>query len=186
MKERIQQQKKIPSEYTNLPQNLHEWLEINEPIPKEFLHKIEKVNYSGNIKNTILSVKQAMFTLYENDKRDSAKSFRDSRFTSLEKMIDRRMATCGSATKIVGVGLRTLGIPVKFIHGILGSQKKSFIKRVLLKNRHAWLEVYVPATKKWMSVDVTRPDFSLFPDAEKIKEYHNWDELRLDYQKRDF
>jgi hypothetical protein len=126
---------------------------------------------------------EGLLTLY-GDKKDKGKSFKDSRFTSLEKMMDRGMVTCGAMTEITGTALRKFGIPTKMIHGILESQKKSFIKSVLLKNRHSWLEIYVPKTKEWLPLDPTQNDFNLFPDAEKIKEYHDWDELKEDYKTR--
>ena len=173
------------SDYSNLEEGLNEWLEIKQDIPKEFWEKIKDINKENNLNLILLRIKQELFSFY-GDKRDKAKSFKDSRFTPLSEMLNRRMATCGSTTKIIGTVLRKFGIPTKMIHGILESQKKSFMKRVLLKNRHAWLEIYNPRTKEWLPVDITRNDFNLYKDAEKIKEYHDWEELKVDYEKGDF
>jgi len=174
-----------PSDYSNLEKDLSEWLEIKEDLPSEFWKKIKNANEEKNLKLMLSRIIEGLLTLY-GDKKDKGKSFKDSRFTSLEKMIDRGMVTCGAMTKITGTALRKFGIPTKMIHGILESQKKSFIKSVLLKNRHSWLEIYVPKTKEWLPLDPTQNDFNLFPDAEKIKEYHDWDELKEDYKKGNF
>lgn len=174
-----------PSDYVNLEKGLGEWLEIKEDIPKEFWEKIKDINKESNLNLMLLRIKQELFSFY-GDKRDKAKSFKDSRFTPMEEMINRGMVTCGSVTKIIGIVLRKFGIPTKLIHGILKSQRKSFIKRVVLKNRHSWLEIYNAKTKEWLPVDITRNDFSLYEDAEKIKEYHDWNELKVDYKKGNF
>ncbi len=174
-----------PYDYSNLKNDFSEWLKINEDLPESFWLKVKNTNEEKNIDSMIVKIKQELFSLY-GDKRDTAKSFQDSRFTPLSEMIERKMATCGSTTKIIGTVLRKFDIPVKFVHGILRSQQKSFFKRVLLKERHAWLEIYAPKTKEWVPVDLTRKDFSLYPDAIKIKEYHDWGELKGDYMKGNF
>jgi len=174
-----------PLGYSNLDKVFNEWLEIKEDLPEEFWEKLKDINKENNLNLILLRIKQELFSFY-GDKRDKAKSFKDSRFTSLKDMIDRGMVTCGSMTKIFATVLRKFGIPTKMVHGILESQKKSFIKSVLLKNRHAWLEIYNPETKDWISIDPTRNDFSLYPDAIKIKEYHDWSELKGDYDKGNF
>lgn len=173
------------SNYLNATEGFEEWLEIREDLPNVFWYKIKDINREQSLNSVLIQIKQELFSLY-GDKRDTAKSFKDSRFTPLAEMIQRGMATCGSATKIIGTALRKFGVPTKFVHGILGLQKKSFIKRVLFKERHAWLEIYIPKTNKWLPIDLTRKDFSLYPDAERIKEYHDWGELKDDYIKGNF
>jgi len=184
MKEKLTEIKS--SDYLQMEDGFSEWLKTNEDLPFEFWEKVKNINEEKNLNLMLLRIKQELFSLY-GEKRDNAKSFKDSRFTSLKEMLERKMATCGSVTKIIGIVLRKFGIPTKFIHGILRSQRKSFIKRVLLKNRHAWLEIYNIKTKEWLPIDVTRNDFSLYPDVEKIKEYHDWDELKeSDYKKGNY
>ena len=173
------------ADYFLLKDDYNEWLKNDEDVPLEFWEKVKNIKEEKNLNLMLLRLKQELFSFY-GEKRDTAKSFKDSRFTSLQEMLSRKMATCGSVTKIVGIILRKFGIPTKFIHGILESQKKSFIKRVLQKSRHAGLEIYDPKTKEWLPIDMTRSDFSLYPDAEKIKEYHNWGELKEDYKKGNF
>jgi len=173
------------SDYLNIKQGFDEWLEIKEDLPDMFWNKIKDINREQNLNLILVQIKQELFSLY-GDKRDIAKSFKDSRFTSLVDMIQRGMVTCGSSTKIIGTTLRKFGVPTKFVHGILGSQKKSFIKRVLLKERHAWIEIYIPKTNKWFPLDLTRKDLTLYPDAEKIKEYHDWIELKVDHDNGNF
>jgi len=172
-------------DYFGLQSDFRKWLKTREDIPLELWEKIKNVNKENNLQSMLLKIKEELFSLYGN-KRDTAKSFEDSRFTPTKEMFNRKMATCGSVVKIIGIALRKFGIPTKFIHGILGSQRKSFIKRVILKERHAWLEIYVPKTKEWLPFDLTRKDFSLYPDAEKIKEYCDWEELKIDYKKGNF
>ena len=173
------------ADYISLGEGFSEWLKINEEIPADFWEKLKSINEEKNLNLMLLRIKQELFSLY-GEKRGKVKSFKESRFTSLQEMLGRKMATCGSVTKIIGIILRKFGIPTKFVHGILESQRKSFVKRVLLKNRHAWLEIYDIKTKEWLPIDITRNDFSLYLDAEKIKEYHNWDELKVDYRKGNF
>ncbi len=175
-----------PSVYSNLEGDFTEWLINKEEIPEEFWNKIKDANEEENLKLMLLRIKEELFSLYGN-KKDKADSFEDSRFTPLKEMIDRGMVSCGAMAKITGTSLRKFGIPTKFIHGIFESQKNNFIKRKLLKNRHSWLEIYDPKDKKWIPFDMTRNDLSVDPTAEKIKEYHDWDELKeSDYKKGNY
>lgn len=173
------------SDYSKSAKQLNEWTENKETIPENIWNAVKEAKNEKNLYEIILVIKKELLSFF-GETRDTAKSFKDSRFTSLKEMINRHMTTCGSTTKIIGSILRKFGIPTKFIHGILGSQKKSFFRRVLLKNRHAWLSVYDPNTKKWVEFDLTQENLDLYPDAEKIKEYHDWDELKTDYKNGNF
>jgi len=146
---------------------------------------IKNTNQELNLKLMIMRIKDIwLYDLYKG-KNNTARSFYDSRFSSLSQMIKRKMATCGSSVKIIGIILRRFGIPVKFIHGITNSQKKSFIKRRIFIERHSWLEIYNPNKNEWIPVDLTEKDLNIRKDANRIKEYHDWDEMKKDYKKRD-
>jgi len=175
-----------PLEYHNIDnEKFKEYLEIKEDLPKEFWEQIENsMQEEKDLLQVFLRARETLWEdFYKNNKKDKAKSLSDSRFTSLNEMIDRGMASCGSYTKIFGTVLRKFGIPVKFIHGILQEQKNLPKER---ESRHAWLEFYNPQTNEWVPIDFTEESLEPIPTAEKIKEYHDWEEFKKDYEKGEF
>ncbi len=192
-KEESKDQKKLkfvlenikPSEYQNINiEKFKEYLEIKEDLTKEFWEKIENsMQEEENLYQVFLRTRETLDNLY-GEKKDTAKSLSDSRFTSLKEMIERGMISCGSYAKIFGTALRKFGIPVKFIHGIFEEQKNL---PILLEDRHAWLEFYNPQDKNWVPIDFTEGSLEPRPTAIKIKEYTNWDEeFKKDYENGNF
>ena len=174
-----------PLEYRNINiEKFKEYLEIKEDLPKEFWEKIKKtMQEEKNLYQVFLRARETLDNLY-GEKKDRGKSLSDSRFTSLNEMIERGMISCGSYAKIFGTVLRKFGIPVKFIHGILEEQKNL---PKASENRHAWLEFYNPQDKNWVPIDFTEGSLEPRPTATKIKEYTNWDEeFKKDYEKGNF
>jgi len=192
-KEEAKYQKKLksvlenikPLEYQNINiEKFKEYLEIKEDLPKEFWEKIKNsMQEEKNLCQVFLRTRETLDNLY-GEKKDRGKSLSDSRFTSLNEMIERGMISCGSYAKIFGTALRKFGIPVKFIHGILEEQKNLPKES---ENRHAWLEFYNPQDKNWVPIDFTEGSLKPRPTAIKIKEYTNWDEeFKKDYEKGNF
>ena len=174
-----------PLEYRNINiEKFKEYLEIKEDLPKEFWEKIKNsMQEEKNLYQVFLRTRETLDNLY-GEKQDRGKSLSDSRFTSLNEMIERGMLSCGSYAKIFGTALRKFGIPVKFIHGILEEQKNL---PKASENRHAWLEFYNPQDKNWVPIDFTEGSLEPRPTATKIKEYTNWDEeFKKDYEKGNF
>jgi len=174
-----------PLEYRNINiEKFKEYLEIKEDLPKEFWEKIKNsMQEEKNLYQVFLRARETLDNLY-GEKQDRGKSLSDSRFTSLNEMIERGMLSCGSYAKIFGTALRKFGIPVKFIHGILEEQKNL---PKASENRHAWLEFYNPQDKNWVPIDFTEGSLEPRPTATKIKEYTNWDEeFKKDYEKGNF
>jgi len=174
-----------PLEYRNINiEKFKEYLEIKEDLPKEFWEKIKNsMQEEKNLYQVFLRARETLDNLY-GEKKDRGKSLSDSRFTSLNEMIERGMISCGSYAKIFGTALRKFGIPVKFIHGILEEQKNL---PKASENRHAWLEFYNPQDKNWVPIDFTEGSLEPRPTATKIKEYTNWDEeFKKDYEKGNF
>lgn len=174
-----------PSEYNNIDnEKFKEYLEIKEDLPKEFWEQIENsMQEEKDLLQVFLRARETLREDFYKNKKDKGRSLSDSRFTSLEEAIDRGMVSCGSYAKIFGTVLRKFGIPVKFIHGILQEQK-NLPKE--WENRHAWLEFYNPQTNEWVPIDFTEGSLEPIPTAEKIKEYHDWEEFKEDYEKDEF
>ncbi len=168
--------------YENL-NGFEEYLEIKDDLPEEFWNKIESSKKEEeNLMMVLLRIRESLFDLY-GEERNNADSFSDSRFTSINEMIDRKLVSCGSFVKIFGTALRKLEIPVKFIHGIFEEQK-NLPKEI--ENRHSWLEIHNPQNQEWVPIDFTEGSLELSSTAQKIKEYFNWDELKKDYDEGNF
>lgn len=150
-----------------------DWLDITEKLPADFLSSI-KSSPNPSVEQLLVAIRKALFTLYAGGERE-AKSFEESRFASLAKILEHKISSCGAITNVVGTALREFGIPTQFVHGILTTQHDS--------NRHAWLNIYNPRSGRWEQKDATSKDFSMRPDAKEIKTYRNWDELKQDYEK---
>jgi hypothetical protein len=166
------------SDYQKLGEDFREWLNNVEELPEDFWEKIRNTEQGMDLRGLFNKLRKELFIVYGNE-RGHAKSFADSRFTSLSEMIKRRMTSCGAMTNIFGTALRNFGIPVKFIHGKLESQEGE-------RMRHSWLELYDPKKDEWFEADPAHKNFTVFPDAKRYKTYHNWLELKEDYDRGEF
>ena len=165
------------SDYQKLENGTAEWAEAQE-IPSILWDKVKQQNPELTIKELLENIRGELFSIY-GKKQDKAKSFADSRFTSLPEMINRGMTSCGAMVNIFGNVLRKLGIPTKFIHGKLEHQKE-------VGDRHSWLEIYNPISGTWIEVDPTRDNFEMLPETLRLKVYHNWQELKEDFDKGEY
>lgn len=164
------------SEYAALGEELSEWLAVREPVPAVLNNRLSEFTIEPDIdvQSFLTTVRNALFSLYGKH-RDKARSFADSRFTHIDEMVRRGMVSCGALTKIIGTVLREHGVPVKYIHG------EALKKDGSAESRHSWLAIFDPVTGAWKEVDPTQQDFGMYPEAVAIRAYHDWDELRPDY-----
>ncbi len=146
-----------------------------QSIPLALRSRFDEVDGRYTLSRLLVRIRRELYKLY-GDKRDYARSLCDSRLTPLPEMLRRGMVSCGALVVIYGGILRSLGIPVKFIHGRLRGTRR--------EDRHAWLEVYDPNRKKWISIDLTRHNFALPPRAIKLKECVDWLDLKLKCSQR--
>jgi len=170
-----------PGDYFNFDE-FEQYSKNRESLPNKFWEKIESANEEENMMELLLKIREGLFDLY-GEERNNAESFSESRFISLEEMINKKLVSCGSFAKIFGTALREFKIPVKFVHDIFEDQKKLPKE---LENRHAWLKIYDQKNKEWLAIDPTEDSFELRSNAEEIKEYIDWDELKEDYSEGNF
>ena len=152
-------------------------------MPGILLNRLKEFDITSDLslEEFLKKARDALFSLY-GQKRDKAKSFADSRFTPIDQMVERGMVSCGSLTNIFGAILRGIGVPVKFIHGDSITKVKDAEKT----SRHSWLEIYDPLHNSWIEADPTHPTFGMWPEAKRIREYHDWLELKRDYDDGNF
>lgn len=152
------------------------WLSLTEEVPDILWLKIKDLSPEMSLKMILEKIKKELFLIYDG-KKDKGISFSDSRFTPISEMIERGMVSCGAMSNIFGVVLRKYGIAVRFIHGILSGQDHEGT------HRHAWLEIYNPTSDSWIEIDPTTRNFEKRDDAIRRKVYHDWLELKPDYEK---
>ncbi|MDP2812439.1 MAG: transglutaminase-like domain-containing protein [bacterium] len=126
-----------------------------EKIDKDAVHKIFKV------------IKQEFDP--ELHKVNVVNDFKISRFTSAKVVFDKRQYSCGSLATVVASIFRTLGIPTKLIDG-------KYIKNNP-NMKHAWNEIYLIDQDKFISFDITKPNFELTKYNIKEGEYIDWEVL---------
>lgn len=105
----------------------------------------------------------------------TTRQFQQSRFVSAQEVFKKRLATCGTLSSIAACVLRALGVPTKLIHGYLDKKTDD--------HRHAWNEAIIRG--KWLSFDITRPDFKVGERHIKESEWTDWSEMERGYE-RDF
>ena len=166
------------SKYKNPSNELRGWL-YTRTIPNYFWKKFENVNSEMTVGELLRQIDRELRVIY-GKKKDTARSFADSRFTPLPKMLKRGMVSCGALSIIFATVLRKFGIPVKLVHGRLKGQTG--------ENRHAWLKLYNPVNKKWYTIDPTQwhRSFAIKPSARQIRIYADWAELRKDFTRKKF
>lgn len=164
-----------------LPDGIAEWLKFHESYPRDFWSYIVPVSPKITLHEFLKKIRKTLKVIYSG-KQDTASSFADSRFTPIGEMIERGMITCGALVNIYGTTLRKMGIPVRYIHG----RSERFSKRK--DDRHAWLDIYNPINRHYFECDPGHPGFGMWadPTLKRIKVYHNWLELKEDYEKGNF
>ena len=151
-------------------QRLRRWRRSSRRLPSYFRTKFRSVTAQRSVFALLIRIRKELFRLY-GKRRDYARSLADSRLTPISQMLKRRMASCGALALIFATVLRHFGIPVKLVHGrIRGTQRG---------DRHAWLKIFDPEKRKWLTVDPTRPDFFLSRQAYSMKNCADWTDLKL-------
>ena len=140
-------------------------------VPKDFLSRVDLPNHVS-VFVLLMRIRRVLYDIY-GTKRDKAESFSDSRFASFPQILNRGMISCGALATVYGKTLRRFGIPIKFVHGKLQGQN--------FESRHAWLKIYDPIEKKWITADPTIGDFELSKKAIQKKIYIDWSDLKKDY-----
>lgn len=167
------------SDFNEKAEELRQWLSSSEQLPVKLQEIIRESSREISLEEFLKGAKKKLFNSY-GDKRDKAKSFADSRFTPIDQMVERGMVSCGAMTNIFGTLLREMGVPVRFVHG-------SFLKEDKNKeSRHSWLEIYNPLSNVWFEIDPTHPEFGMRPESKRIRVYHDWAEMKKDYDRGDF
>lgn len=162
------------SEYETDPDIFKKWRTVGEPLPDYFWQKFQNFPKHETLFQLLTKIRKELHNLY-GSKRDLGSSLGDSRFTSLPQMLERGMVSCGALTAIVGTTLRQFNIPVKFVHGKLEGSGPN--------DRHAWLKIYNPHQKKWITIDPGTKEFNILPTARQWKIYFDWHEFEKDYDK---
>lgn len=165
-------------DYQNTKGKFKRWL-LKEKIPSLFWNLIKDTDKQITVDKLVRKIDIELMKLY-GEKRDTASSFVDSRFSSIPQILKRGMVSCGALSRVHSAVLRNLGIPVKLVHGKLKGQKG--------ENRHSWLKIYNPHTKRWIEVDPTQDqrNFKPLQTARQIKIYSNWENMKDDYLKGKF
>lgn len=168
------------SDYRSVDRGMDEWIE-GETLPPQLQEAFIEHDPHISLFDELLVIRKKLFEIY-GEKRTKAQSFEESRFSSLSEILEKGLTSCGALTNVFGNILRYLGVPVKFIHGVDEYSKKN----ARGNDRHAWLEIYDPRSQEWMECDPTKKDFLVTPGSERWKVYHNWHELKVDYEKGNF
>lgn len=147
----------------------------SERVPHYFLKKFRRIRGDTNLFSLLLQIRKKLFTMYGKE-RDYGRSFFDSRFTPLARLLERRMASCGALVVIFGTVLRNFGVPVKFVHGRLLDTH--------MEDRHAWLKLYDPLHSRWVPIDPTKIDFALPQQAMELQECFDWYDMGIAYKCR--
>lgn len=159
------------AEYKELPDDVKEWLQAGEEVPKAVLDILGEVDRSFSVRELMKQIRAALYAA-SGDKRSHPESFEESRFTSFAEVVERGLESCGTHTRAIGTTLRKLGVPVRFVDGVHTEGDKA--------HDHAWLDVYVPKTKSWIESDTRTETFDLGVGNKRKSVFHDWEELQRD------
>lgn len=112
------------SEYNkDFPEDIKKWIG-NPEIPKKLKENLKKLPDHVSLFDLLMRIRKKLQETYGFKKSSrNAKSFEESRFSSIEEMLNNKLHSCGSVTAIYGNAIRSRNIPVKLIHGKLPDQK---------------------------------------------------------------
>jgi hypothetical protein len=150
-----------------------EWAKPQEEMPEDFWAKFKDIPTDTHLFEVISHIDRELYDPERN--HHGAKSFADSRFTSLAEMIERKMVSCGAKTKIFSEVLRRLSVPVQLVH------LQPIADPHNPQHKHAWIRLYNPATREWLTVDPTQTRTRYAPEEglyEELGTYHSWEELK--------
>lgn len=111
---------------------------------------------------------------YDKDKKliRNARNLLESRLTPASTIIQNHLGSCGALVTLGASVLRTLGFPVKLVHGYLEPDSID----------HAWVEVYLPVASNWLAFDFTgkgdKATGNISRRHHKIAECADWSEIK--------
>ncbi len=136
-------------------------------IEKLSFQTVAETLYKNNpdIDDLIISI--GSWIRKETEGGEKPKSIIESRLTSAEEALEKKLSSCGTLTTIFAAMLRHVGLEVKLIHG----ECKESVD-------HAWISVLNPETNQWKEYDVGRKDYKV-PETniEKMK-VNSWEEIK--------
>lgn len=153
-----------------------EWLKNSEELPAHFWEKMKTLSGEDNINKLMDNIRYTLYHEIYNDEYTKPNSLEESRFTSLNEILEKKLASCGATSKVMTAVLRKFGVPVKLVHGQLKDPHG--------EGSHAWISVYQPKEKQWVEKDVTDKVFELNNEFSAAKFYHDWDELKQDLNEK--
>ena len=167
------------ADYRKLDVSLNEWLHTPETLPEEFFQELKILEHTLTLREVIEIIQEKLLKIF-GGKLVKPETFAESRFTSLPELFEKHIWTCGSKANLFGTALRQLGIPVRFVHAwTRGQSKKS-------SNRHAWLDVWDPHASDWIEIDPGERSLQVNSEFERLKVYHDWHELKSDWEAGDY
>lgn len=121
------------------------------------------------VRKTLLALRQIMQTGHGT----ITKSFPQSRFTSTAVIWRKKQRSCGSYSTMVASVMRYYGLRCKLIDGYLGPPKEGC--------HHAWNEIYIPAERKYVAFDITRPSLRIGKRHHRKHVWADWSDLEKVY-----
>jgi len=98
----------------------------------------------------------------------SAKSFEESRFSSIEEVLNKKLISCGAMTNLTAAALRSLDIPTRCVHGLLLTKDGWSL--------HSWVEIYFK-NFGFAPFDITSRDFKVREGHIKLATCTDWTDL---------
>lgn len=158
------------------PDSLVQWAHSSK-VPASFRDCFTHLPRRISVFNLLMRIRKVVSDLY-GSAGVPARSFVESRFSSIEEVLAKKITSCGALCTITAAALRQFNIPVKLVHGSIEGQNEN--------DRHCWLQIYCPATRGWCSVDPTSDDFQISHRHHEIKTYVSWADMRADYAQGHF
>lgn len=155
-----------------------EWQQPREDMPDDFWAKFKDLSSETHMFELLSHIDRELYDPERN--HHGAKSFQDSRFTSLAEMIDRKVVSCGAKSKIFSEILRRFHVPVQLVHLTPIDDPDNPM------HKHSWIRILNPATKGWITIDPTRTRFRYGLEEGIYQEsgiYHSWTELKSDFER---
>ena len=117
-------------EYQSAVAEVSEWVESVEHLPESFRKQLPEVTTTTSVYDVLLALRTTLQSEVA-DKNRPADSFDESRFSSVDTILEQGIISCGTLARTFGVGLRDVGIPVRFVDGMHhledGSDRKSVV-----------------------------------------------------------
>jgi len=151
------------------PTSVHTYLKFGKltSVTASLATKVKK--NAHNLRTEVDVVKRTLTLLREIQNNGvSAKSFEESRFSSAEEALSKKLISCGAMTNLTAAALRSLGIPTKCVHGLLFTKDGGSL--------HSWVEIYFK-NFGFAPFDVTSRGFEVREGHIKLATCTDWTDL---------